>query len=112
MIFSLNCTNNSTKLQYSLTYHQLLAFVRLGYVCMMTQIFSNHMAVPCGIVVSIPACHAGDQGSIPGLGNLLIDSSLIFHFSHLCFCELGTRAGFVGREAKKFSDEKMGRSFI
>ncbi|URD80770.1 hypothetical protein MUK42_10666 [Musa troglodytarum] len=26
----------------------------------------------CSIVVSIPACHAGDPGSIPGNGDVLL----------------------------------------
>ena len=29
------------------------------------------------IVVSIPACHAGDPGSIPGLGVVLLDVLLL-----------------------------------
>ena len=28
----------------------------------------------CSIVVSIPACHAGDPGSIPGNGDLFLDT--------------------------------------
>jgi hypothetical protein len=29
------------------------------------------------IVVSIPACHAGDPGSIPGLGVIFLNGSVI-----------------------------------
>jgi hypothetical protein len=32
------------------------------------------MAIRGSIVVSIPACHAGDPGSIPGLGETLFSS--------------------------------------
>ena len=35
----------------------------------MTEFMNNNSeAIPGSIVVSIPACHAGDRGSIPRLG--------------------------------------------
>ena len=35
-------------------------------------------AILVSIVVSIPACHAGDPGSIPGRGGLLLVQPAIF----------------------------------
>jgi hypothetical protein len=39
-------------------------FIKVSLICLSTS--------RCSIVVSIPACHAGDPGSIPGNGDFLI----------------------------------------
>jgi hypothetical protein len=47
---------------------------------------ANQQAIPCSIVVSIPACHAGDPGSIPGGGATffpLFSSAITNHFLFL-----------------------------
>ena len=41
------------------------------YLCYMYLLYISYINVRGSIVVSIPACHAGDPGSIPGLGVFL-----------------------------------------
>ena len=43
------------------------------YLCYMYLLYISYINVRGSIVVSIPACHAGDPGSIPGLGVFLIN---------------------------------------
>ena len=40
----------------------------LFYLCYMYLLYISYINVRGSIVVSIPACHAGDPGSIPGRG--------------------------------------------
>ena len=42
-------------------------------LCYMYLLYISYINVRGSIVVSIPACHAGDPGSIPGLGVFLIN---------------------------------------
>ena len=37
-------------------------------------------------MVSIPACHAGDPGSIPGLGSFFFNTIYCFFFTYIVFC--------------------------
>ena len=57
---------------------------RAGVVCVRVYICESDPYECCiirgSIVVSIPACHAGDPGSIPGLG------VLFFLFLFFCRC--------------------------
>ena len=61
----------------------------------------NISVIPYGLVVRIPAFHAGGPGSIPGVGNFLtknlnfknfpISLSLLFFFVNLTGCKLKVR---------------------
>ena len=44
-----------------------------------------YVSIPVSIVVSIPACHAGDRGSIPRRGD---DFFGFFHQNSKCKCVL------------------------
>ena len=49
-----------------------------------TSIFNRrHVSVLDSIVVSIPACHAGDRGSIPRRGDFFLNKALLLFAKYL-----------------------------
>ena len=45
-------------------------YIYIVYVRYITHQYTSHSSILDSIVVSIPACHAGDRGSIPRQGEL------------------------------------------